>query len=79
MDSVAAPVQGRLYVLPIDGMRYSLIARSKSYAGAKPQSVLAVDKMMACLNYTVGMWRTTSAYYLTAPSYFDACWDQLLA
>jgi hypothetical protein len=35
----------------------------------------AVDKMMACLNYTVGKWRTTNAYYLTAPSYFDACWQ----
>jgi hypothetical protein len=43
----------------------------------------AVDKMMACLNYTAGKWRTTRSesgarrnpYYLMAPSYFDACWQ----
>jgi hypothetical protein len=40
----------------------------------------AVDKMLACLNYTVGKWRTKNVDYVKAASYFDAClqWYQLL-
>lgn len=41
----------------------------------------SVDKMMACLNYNIGKWGTKNAYYVTAPSYLDACWEwyQLLS
>jgi hypothetical protein len=60
-------------------MRGDALDRVDEKAERAHTRTLAVDKMMACLNYTVGKWRTTSAYYLTAPSYFDACWDQLLA
>jgi hypothetical protein len=33
------------------------------------------DKVMACLSYTMGQWGTKYGYYVTAPSYFDACWE----
>ena len=34
-----------------------------------------VDKMMACLSCSMGKSGTKYAYYVTAPLYFDACWE----
>jgi hypothetical protein len=33
------------------------------------------DKLLACLNWHIGLARETDPNYQTAPSYFDAAWE----
>jgi hypothetical protein len=53
----------------------ALMARSELRRNVKPGlSNDPVDKLCACMNYTIGHLTSKDGSYEKAPLYFDACW-----
>ena len=57
-------------------MQRSLKAMARTARTIKPaQSANTKDKLLACLNWRVGLSRETDPHYKAATSYYDAAWE----